>query len=293
MNIRDLEYFYQLSQLHSFTAVAKQCQVSQPTVTYAVKRLEEHFDCDLLVKDPSHRSVVLTRQGEVVARHAEAIMVELRTLHKEVKNSVQSKPRIGFPPIIRSKVLSQLIAKDQDLGFLAEMSFDTKGSLDLLAELISGDLSFSLLGSLHALDHPKLITQELYQLPFYILLSERHPLATRKEVSFGELLEERFIILDEGHVHMKAFQQLNERYHNQVEPFLELSEVAAIGQLVERSVGISLVTDVTYFQDMGGLVALPLVPSEQLYFHVSYAYAKNTTLPPIVQKFVTLLEKTR
>lgn len=37
MNIRDLEYFYQLSKLKSYTDVAHYFQVSQPTVTYAIK----------------------------------------------------------------------------------------------------------------------------------------------------------------------------------------------------------------------------------------------------------------
>ena len=40
LNLRDLEYFYQLSKLRSFTNVAKHFRVSQPAISYAIKRLE-------------------------------------------------------------------------------------------------------------------------------------------------------------------------------------------------------------------------------------------------------------
>ncbi|MDO4205123.1 MAG: LysR family transcriptional regulator, partial [Streptococcus gallolyticus] len=47
MNLRDLEYFYQLAKLKSYTAAAQYFQVSQPTITYAIKRLEKELGCDL------------------------------------------------------------------------------------------------------------------------------------------------------------------------------------------------------------------------------------------------------
>lgn len=50
MNIRDLNYFYQLSQLKSFTQVAKRYHVSQPTISYAIKRIEEYYNVVLLRK---------------------------------------------------------------------------------------------------------------------------------------------------------------------------------------------------------------------------------------------------
>lgn len=290
MNIRDLEYFYQLSQLHSFTAVAKRCRVSQPTVSYAIKRLEEDLACELFVKDPSHRSVVITHQGDILAKHAKAILTELSVLSKEIKRSIHSKAKIGFPPIIRAKVLSQLLERNCDLSILSDIEFSEEGSLELLQHLVAGDLDFSLVGSLHPLEHPKLVTHELYQSPFYILLSQSHHLAGKEKISFQDILQERFILLDEGHVHMEAFNTLNEAYQNQANPFLELSDLATIGQLVEKNLGISLITDVTQFNSMDKLVKIPLVDNEQLYFHVSYAYLKQAALSPVVETFKSLLD---
>ena len=64
MNLKDLQYFYDLCQLQSYTKVAKQHKVSQPTISYAVKRLEDSFNCKLIHRDPSHRTFKLTEQGK-------------------------------------------------------------------------------------------------------------------------------------------------------------------------------------------------------------------------------------
>lgn len=64
MNIRDLNYFYQLSQLKSFTQVAKRYHVSQPTTSYAIKRIEEYYQYSLIEKNSINRVVKLTKQGE-------------------------------------------------------------------------------------------------------------------------------------------------------------------------------------------------------------------------------------
>lgn len=90
---------------------------------------------------------------------------------------------------------------------------------------------------------------------------------------------------------MEAFNILNEGYQNQAVSFLELSDLPTIGQLVEKNLGISLITDVTQFESMDKLVKIPLEDDEQLDFHVSYAYLKGTPLSNEVETFKTLLDK--
>ena len=291
MNSRDLEYFVRLAEVHSFTAVAKYFAVSQPTITYAIKRLEGLFETELFVKDPAHRAVVLTEQGEILAQHARKALAELDVAKKAIARANHQEICIGFPPIIRARILAQLLEQDKDLHFLSDLTFDRAGSVDLLEHLLAGELDFSLIGSLQALDHPQLISQELYQHPFYILLSEQHPLAGEAELSFGQLLDQPFILLGEGHVHRAAFNQLNSRFQDQARPFIELSELATIVQLVQKNVGISLLTDVEYMTEMAGLVKVPLREEERLFFHVSYAYRRESLLPPALETFKDLLEE--
>jgi len=114
MNIRDLEYFNALAEMLSFTQVAHKFAVSQPTVSYAIKRLEEHYGCDLIAREASHRSISLTTEGEILKAHAQYILDEFVTLDRAIDHAKNNRTHIGLPPIIRSKVFSK---RDHPLYF--------------------------------------------------------------------------------------------------------------------------------------------------------------------------------
>ncbi|MBM7711765.1 LysR family transcriptional regulator [Enterococcus xiangfangensis] len=290
MNLHDFEYFNTLGNLLSFTAAAKYSGVSQPTITYAVKRLEKHYDCDLIYKDPSHRTVALTNEGKVLKMHIENILDELALIERAIEHSKNKQIPIGFPPIIRVKILTQLLQKKENIDFIANFNFISGGSEELLAKLLSGHIDFSLIGSITPLNHPNLIVKQLYEREFYIFVSKNNPLALREEISFGEALEYPFILLDENYVHMEAFRNLNEKYHKKAKILLSSSDIQTTGQLVKSNVGITLMTDFLPFADMEGLVKVPLIAEDKQTFHVQYSYLKNAFLSEKLQELILLLD---
>lgn len=100
MNIKDLEYFYQLSRLKSYTGVAQFFGVSQPTISYAIKRLEADLNCDLVEKDPSHRQVNLTKQGLIFSEHVDIVLRQLQKGRMAVECSLHPLPSVGFPLLL-------------------------------------------------------------------------------------------------------------------------------------------------------------------------------------------------
>ena len=65
MNLKDLTYFAALAEQKQFTAVSEQFGVTQPTISYALKRLEEEFESALIVRDTTKKSVVLTKNRSI------------------------------------------------------------------------------------------------------------------------------------------------------------------------------------------------------------------------------------
>ncbi len=163
MNLHDFEYFNALGDLLSFTAVSNHFGVSQPTITYAVKRLEQYYNCNLIYKDPSHRTVVLTDEGKILKIHIESILEELALTQRAIEHSKNHQNHIGFPPIIRAKILAQLLNDKDAISFLSKFDLVSGGSEELLAKLISGTIDFSLIGSIAPLMHPNLFVKLLYQ----------------------------------------------------------------------------------------------------------------------------------
>ena len=291
MNIRDLEYFNALAEMLSFTQVAHKFAVSQPTVSYAVKRLEEHYGCDLIAREASHRSISLTTEGEILKAHAQYILDEFVTLDRAIDHAKNNRTHIGLPPIIRSKVFSKLLDEKEIIRFISNFHLVSGGSNELLSKLLSGKIDFSLLGSVNPLVHPNLQVKLLHQQEFFIFVSKENPLAKKKEISFEEAAEYPFILLEKGYTHMRAFQNLSEKSKKKPEVPFYFSDVQTIGQLVSSNIGITLMTEFPVFQEMEGLVKIPLVPEDKEIFYIQYAYLKSAMLNQEVQKLIRILDE--
>ena len=291
MNIRDLEYFNALADMLSFTQVAHKFAVSQPTVSYAIKRLEEHYGCDLIAREASHRSISLTTEGEILKAHAQYILDEFVTLDRAIDHAKNNRTHIGLPPIIRSKVFSKLLDEKEIIRFISKFHLVSGGSNELLSKLLSGKIDFSLLGSVNPLVHPNLQVKLLHQQEFFIFVSKENPMAGKKEISFEEAAEYPFILLEKGYTHMRAFQNLSEKSKKKPEVPFYFSDVQTIGQLVSSNIGITLMTEFPVFQEMEGLVKIPLVPEDKEIFYIQYAYLKSAMLNQEVQKLIRILDE--
>ena len=99
------------------------------------------------------------------------------------------------------------------------------------------------------------------------------------------------LVLERGLAHTGAFQSLNDKYKNKAKVLLHFSDVHTIGQLVKSNIGITLMTDFLPFQDMDGLVKIPLVAEDKVPFYVQYAYLKNAVLDEKLQELIAMLDR--
>ena len=289
MNLKDLQYFYDLCQLQSYTEVAKQHKVSQPSISYAIKRLEESFYCKMIHHDPSHRSFKLTPQGQILLKHTEKILPEVISTRKEINRSLAQYSTVGFPPIIIQYLFAALNEKDK-FDFLKKVRSIRGGSVELLNLLLKGDLDASLLGLIEPLNHPSIETHELFHKELYVVLSKNHPLATATSLSFEELADQSFILLDEHFVHLKAFEMLNQKYQNKAEIFFKTDDIAILKELLKKGIGLSLLADIALSDEDDDLIKIPLIPKDKITFTVYYAYLKSATPSSEIEALFKLLK---
>ena len=286
MNLKDLQYFYDLCQLQSYTEVAKQHKVSQPSISYAIKRLEESFNCKLIHHDPSHRSFKLTPQGQILLKHTELILPEVISTRKEINRSLAQYSTVGFPPIIIQYLFAALNEKDK-FDFLKKIRPIRGGSVELLNLLIKGDLDASLLG---LIEYPSIESHELFHKELYVVLSKNHPFATAPSLAFEELVNQSFILLDEHFVHLKAFETLNQKYQNKAEIFFKTDDIAILKELLKKGIGLSLLADIALSDEDDDLIKIPLIPKDKITFTVYYAYLKSSTPSLEVEALFNLLK---
>ena len=289
MNLKDLQYFYDLCQLQSYTEVAKLHKVSQPSISYAIKRIEESFNCKLIHHDPSHRSFKLTPQGQILLKHTEKILSEVISTRKEINRSLAQYTTVGFPPIIIQYLFAALNEKDK-FDFLKKVRPIRGGSVELLNLLVKGDLDASLLGLIEPLNYPSIESHELFHKELYVVLSKNHPFATAPSLAFEELTDQSFILLDEHFVHLKAFETLNQKYQNKAEIFFKTDDIAILKELLKKGIGLSLLADIALSDEDDDLIKIPLIPKDKITFTVYYAYLKSATPSSEVEALFNLLK---
>ncbi|KRN29012.1 malolactic fermentation transcriptional regulator [Lactobacillus selangorensis] len=289
MNTRDLAYFAALTRLKSYTAVAHEFHVSQPTITYAVRRLEAELDVQLIQRDQSHRQLELTAAGAQFAVHCQRIITELQIVQREIAALKTPQIKMGLPPIIGNYFFPHLAPKLVAENLLSRLQLDESGSARLLKSLEAGALDLAMLGSLEPLTAPDLDAALLATHHYRILVSHDHPLAKKKEVAFKELQDEPFLLLNEGFMHPQAFQTLCNLNHIQPHIMLQTSDIDLIKQLVSQNAGISFLTE-TALTPHDDLVALPLSDPEQPLFLISIAKRHDHLLTPEQKKLAALFK---
>lgn len=87
MKLNDLKYYQALVKYKNFSQVAAKFNVSQPTITMAIQRLEKDFGTSFFVRDHVHKQLHITPTGKQFAVHVDVILNELRIARQEINQA--------------------------------------------------------------------------------------------------------------------------------------------------------------------------------------------------------------
>lgn len=290
MNIKELYYYHDLVRTKNFSQVAADFNISQPTVTMAIKRLEESFGTTFFMRDRSHHQLTVTSTGLQFDQHVQRIIEELEIAQKELARAKQERISFGLPPIIGSWYFPRFTPALLQAGLLNQLEVVDHGSASLLQLLAKDELDLALLGSLQPFQQPSLRARVIDKAPIRIIVAKDHPLAAFKDgVSFAQAAQYPFITLDDEYVHAQAFRQAARLARVRPKIVFKTSDVQILKALVANNSGISFLTDLA-LDDNDGLAALPLTDGSQPEFIISLAARANRLLTPNAQRLWSILE---
>ena len=195
MVLRQLEYLAALAREKHFGRAAEACHVSQPTLSAAIRLLEDDLGAPIVER--GHRYVGLTPQGQVALEHAHRILAEVENLRHEldeIDKGLTGRLRIGAIPTALP-IVSQLTGP-----FLRALSRgDGDGSVPLNSQEIErGIEDFELDAGLTYLDaepigHVK--TKPICVEEYLFLTPATGPLAGRPQVTWREAAEAPLCLL--------------------------------------------------------------------------------------------------
>ena len=109
MELRQLEYFYTVGKLNSFTKASEELCISQPSITISIKKLEDELGVELIQR--SKKGISLTEYGEKFHIRIKEIFKDLNNAVLEIedlKNSKREVINIGIIPMAGEEIYKKI-----------------------------------------------------------------------------------------------------------------------------------------------------------------------------------------
>ena len=198
MNLSELRYIVALARERHFGRAAEACFISQPTLSVAVKKLEEELGVQLFERG-SH-DVRVTPVGERVVEQAQQALEAVESVRQvaaQGRDQLTGPLRIGaiytVGPYLFPELISNLTEMAPHMPLLVEENF----TATLAEKLKHGELDVIIISL--PFEEPNILTLPLYEEPFVILLPVAHPLTQRKTLRSKDLEKEPILLLGAGH----------------------------------------------------------------------------------------------
>ena len=246
MTLTELKYIVAVARERHFGKAADACYVSQPTLSVAVKKLEEELDLKLFERNANE--VTVTPLGEEIVRQAQSVLEQaavIKEIAKRGKDPLAGPLTLGviytIGPYLLPDLVRQTIRHTPQMPLMLQENFTAR----LLEMLRTGEIDCAILAE--PFPDAGLALAPLYDEPFMAAVPSNHALASLREVTSEQLKNETMLLLGSGHCfrdHVLEVCPEFARFSSNTEGIrktFEGSSLETIKHMVAAGMGVTLV----------------------------------------------------
>ena len=246
MTLTELKYIVAVAREKHFGKAAEACFVSQPTLSVAIKKLEDELEVKLFER--SANEVTVTPLGEDIVRQAQSVLEQaasIKEIAKRGKDPLAGPLRLGviytIGPYLLPDLVRQAIARTPQMPLMLQENFTVK----LLEMLRTGEIDCAIMAE--PFPDTGLALAPLYDEPFMAAVPSSHPLARQDSITADELKAETMLLLGTGHCfrdHVLEVCPEFARFSSDAEGIrksFEGSSLETIKHMVAAGMGVTLV----------------------------------------------------
>jgi LysR family transcriptional regulator, hydrogen peroxide-inducible genes activator len=241
MTLTELRYIVALGQEQHFGRAAERCNVSQPTLSIAVKKLEDELGVTLFER--TKQGVLVTPLGERIIAMASGVLertAEIKDVAAGDANQLQGSMALGTLATVGPYLLPQFIPLLREMASGMPLFVEEAPQQTLAAKLRNGDLDALLITA--PFNEPDIVTQALFDEPMILLMPARHRLASKTNIDATDLNPAEVLLLDEGHAFrehvLAAFPHL--RIQDPVHGSMRGSTFETLRHMVASGLGVTI-----------------------------------------------------
>ncbi len=197
MTLTELKYIVAVSQERHFGRAAQRCYVSQPTLSIAIKKLEEELGISLF--DRSSIEVRPTEAGTRIITQAERVLEEaelIKQLANQEQDELDGPFTLGLIFTVAPYLLPKLILSLRDSAPHMPLMLEENYTSSLTEMLKKGDLDAIVVAE--PFQEPGIVTLPLYDEPFFVITPKGHHFEELDAITPEDLTKEQVLLLTEG-----------------------------------------------------------------------------------------------
>ena len=238
-SLRQLEIFVAISRTESVSRAAEVLSLSQSATSTALSELERQFDLQLF--DRVGKSLRINETGQQLLPRA----VELLDRAKEIENLLQGNAGFGHMKIGATLTVGNYLATILVARFLQEhpesrIQLQVHNTSTIVQQIANHELDLGLIEG--DCNHPDIAVEPWIADELVVFSAPNHPLANQRKVTMTQLLQEQWILRENGSGTRATFDRAFHSHHSELKIRLELEHTEAIKRAVESGLGIGCIS---------------------------------------------------
>ncbi len=259
MNDKDLLYFCKLVETQNYTLTANTFNVTQPTISMAIKRLQRRFGDPLISQKNRKSKIILSPAGELLYQKAKYLLKEMASIDYDVKHANIKKIRVAFSGIA---------------GSIYILDARLERSATAFKDLNNGDVDVAIYSWMVPINDPAYFIRNLDRTELVIITGKDDPWKNKKVVDAQELRKRKFIARQKGYLTRECLDEEAKLGDFTPDILYTARTMKLMIDLVKRNVGIALAME-NSIKDEKDLHIIRLRPGQKLWAYMQIAMRKS------------------
>ncbi len=238
MEIRQLKYFLQVCEDKNLSKAAEHLFITQQGLSHSIKSMEKELGVVLFTRN--NQGVRLTDTTEAIRADVEVFLGDYELLKQKIQDAAKATKgqiRISLPPGVTAMVMPELM-----IGFKTaypQIELDIFEMFDMVCEKMVADETVDVGCSLEPVDTAQFDYYPFVREDVYLYVNKRNPLSMRERVSFADLRDETFLMIDQNYKWYFTFMDCCKRAGFVPKIGHVSSQVEVLASLVQQNAGIT------------------------------------------------------
>ncbi len=293
-SLTELRYIVSVAKENNFNKAAQKCFVSQPTLSIAIKKLEDQLGVKIFERNK--KTFIITDIGEKIITKAQQILeyaTEIQIIAKENQSPYSIPLKIGAIHTVGPYLFPVLIKELNNNNSKIKLFIEEDYTNNLYQKLKVGELDAIIIAS--PFEHKEIKLIELYSEPLELIIPNNHSWINKSSINSKDLINQTILLLGQGNCFRDAvlkiwpkFDQNNNLNNNKNFPnIITTTSFETIKCMVTRDLGISIMPKSAIIENNANYISKPF--NNKIYRNILIAYRNNFSRINILNEIARII----